>query len=196
MRIVQYPHPALKRPTTPVNGIDAGLRRAIGQMFQLMYDARGLGLAANQVALPYRMLVMNVKGDPQQPDQERVYLNPRIVQRQGVVDASEGCLSFPGLYAPVKRAKSVVVEAFDERGEPVTVRAAGLEARAWQHELDHLDGTVFIERFGPLVRLARTREVRAFERSFRQQQEAGAIPSDVEIEKLLRDLEQALGPTG
>jgi peptide deformylase len=125
-----------------------------------------------------------------------VYLNPRIVARKGIMDGSEGCLSFPGLYAAVKRAKSVVVEAFDEAGEPVRIEATGLESRAWQHELDHLDGLVFIDRFGPLVKLARSREVKAFERSFRQQQEAGVIPPDLEIEKLLRDLEQSMGPNG
>ena len=192
MRIVQYPHPALKRRTVPLTGVDAELRRQIGRMFELMYDARGLGLAANQVALPYRLLVMNTQGDPARPELEKVFLNPRIVARKGIVDADEGCLSFPGLYAPVKRAKSVTVEAFDLAGEPCVIEASGLEARAWQHELDHLDGVVFIERFGPLAKLSRGREIKAFEKSYRQQQEAGVLASDLDVEKLLRDLEQAL----
>jgi peptide deformylase len=192
MRIVHYPHPALKHPAAPVKAIDKDLRLQIGRMFELMYDAKGLGLAAPQVALPYQLLVMNVTGKPGESSAERVYLNPVVVERKGVMDGDEGCLSFPGLWAPVKRAKKVVVEAFDENGAPVRLEAAGLEARAWQHEIDHLNGVVFIERFSPLVRTARDRDVKVFERRYRQAQEAGVIPPDADIEKLIADLEQAM----
>jgi peptide deformylase len=193
MRIVQYPHPALGRPTLPVRSIDADLRRQVGRMFELMYDARGLGLAANQVALPLQALVMNMTGNPNDTDAERVYLNPRIVAQKGVMDGDEGCLSFPGMFAPVRRSKQVEIEAYDLEGNVVRVKAAGLEARAWQHELDHLAGVVFIERFAPLVRQARGKDIAGFERSFRAQQEAGVLPADADLAKTLRDLEQALG---
>jgi peptide deformylase len=161
-------------------------------MFELMYDARGLGLAATQVALPYQLLVMNVSGDPNDKEAERVYVNPTIVERKGTMDGEEGCLSFPGMFANVKRAKKVKVHAFDLEGTPVEVEAENLESRAWQHEIDHLNGVVFIERFGPMVKLARGKDIKAFETRFRKAQEAGVIPPDVEIQKLLRDLEQGM----
>src|SRR5262245_25148587 len=107
MKIVHYPHPALKHPGAPVRGIDKELRLKIGRMFELMYEAKGLGLAATQVALPCRLLVMNLTGDDKKPEEERVYVNPVIVQRKGIMDGEEGCLSFPGLFAPVKRARNV-----------------------------------------------------------------------------------------
>src|SRR5262245_57148313 len=192
MRIVHYPHPALIHPGKPVRTIDKELRLQIGHMFELMYEAKGLGLAAPQVALPYRLLVMNVTGKHDEKDNERIYINPTIVEKKGTMDGDEGCLSFPGLYAPVKRAKKVTVEAFDLDGKPVRLEATGLASRAWQHELDHLDGVVFIERFSPLVKIARGRDVEIFVKRFKNAQAAGLIPPEAEIEKVLSDLEQAM----
>ena len=193
MRIVHYPHPSLVHPGKPVAAIDGQLRRWVGEMFELMYDAKGLGLAAPQVALPFQLLVMNVEGKAGDKDCERVYINPRIVERKGIMDGEEGCLSFPGMFAPVKRAKKVKVEAYDLEGNLVRVEAEGLAARAWQHEIDHLDGVVFLERFSPLVKIARSRDVKAFEKRFRDMQAKGMLPSDLDLEKALRDLEQASG---
>jgi peptide deformylase len=191
MRIVHYPHPSLRHPGKPIGSIDKQLRLWVGEMFELMYDAKGLGLAATQVALPFQLLVMNIEGKAGGKEHERVYINPRIVERKGIMDGEEGCLSFPGLFAPVKRAKSVVVEAYDLEGEPVRLTAEGLAARAWQHEIDHLDGVVFLERFSPLVKIARSRDVKAFEKRFRDMQAKGMLPSDLDLQKALRDLEQA-----
>ena len=192
MRIVHYPHPSLKHPGKPVATIDRQLRLWVGEMFELMYDAKGLGLAAPQVALPFQLLVMNVEGKAGDKESERVYINPRIVDRKGIMDGDEGCLSFPGLFAPVKRAKKVTVEAFDLEGQLVKVEAEGLAARAWQHEIDHLNGVVFLERFSPLVKIARGRDVKAFEKRFRDMQRTGVLPPDADLQKALRDLEQAV----
>jgi len=192
MRIVHYPHPSLKHAGKPIGLIDRQLRLWAGEMFELMYDAKGLGLAAPQVALPFQLLVMNVEGKAGEKEHERVYVNPRIVERKGIMDGDEGCLSFPGLFAPVKRAKKVVVEGFDLDGSPVRVEAEGLAARAWQHEIDHLNGVVFLERFSPLVKIARTRDVKAFETRFRDMQRTGILPPDADLQKALRDLEQAV----
>ncbi|MCS7045084.1 MAG: peptide deformylase, partial [Gemmataceae bacterium] len=119
MRIVHYPHPALRHPAKPVTCIDKQLRLHIGAMKELMYEAKGLGLAAPQVALPYQLLVMNVTGDPNKPEAEEVYLNPRIIERRGMIEDEEGCLSFPGLYQKIRRSKTVKIQAYDLTGQLV-----------------------------------------------------------------------------
>src|SRR4051812_48414146 len=138
MKIVRYPHPALRWQSRPLTAIDKKVHLHAGEMLERMYEARGLGLAANQVALPYQLLVLNLTGDPQQREQEGVFLNPVILERKGSVEDEEGCLSFPGLYANVRRARTVKVQAYNLKGEAVEVAASELAARAWQHEVDHL----------------------------------------------------------
>src|SRR5215208_4628735 len=105
LRIVTYPHPALRYESRPVTQIDDDLRAKVREMFDLMYESRGIGLAANQVAIPYRFFVMNQTADPAKQDEERVFTNPEIVKRHSSVEDEEGCLSFPGLYAKVRRAR-------------------------------------------------------------------------------------------
>src|SRR5262245_52756738 len=119
MRIVQYPHPALRYKARPLTAIDKKVRLHAGEMLDLMYGAKGLGLAANQVALPFQLLVMNAVADPEQREHERVYINPVILERKGSVEGEEGCLSFPGLYQKVRRAKTVTVRSYNLNGEPV-----------------------------------------------------------------------------
>ena len=189
MKIVHYPHPALRHPAKPVSSIDKTLHLQIGEMMGLMYDAKGLGLAAPQVALPFQLLVMNITGDPAKPECEEVFLNPVIVERRGIVDDEEGCLSFPGLYQKIRRAKTIKIHAYDLKGQPVERIVSDLEARAWQHEIDHLNGILFIDKMGTIARLTSRSSVKNFEREFRQAQEKGEIPPDVEIEKLLAALE-------
>ncbi len=185
MKIVHYPHPALRHKSRNVSTIDKQLRLQIGEMKDLMYEAKGLGLAAPQVALPFRLLVMNISGDPSQAELEEVFINPVIVERKGLVDDEEGCLSFPGLYQKVKRAKTVKVQAYDLKGQKVEKLVHDLEARAWQHEIDHLNGVLFIDKMGMIGKMASRGTVKDFEKRFRQAQEKGEIPPDVEIEKLL-----------
>jgi len=189
MKIVHYPHPALRHPAKPVASIDKDLHLHIGRMMELMYDAKGLGLAAPQVALPFQLLVMNVTGDPAKPECEEVYLNPVIVERRGTVDDEEGCLSFPGLYQKIRRAKTIKIHAYDLKGQAIEKVVSDLEARAWQHEIDHLNGVLFIDKMGAIAKLTSRTAVKNFERAFRQAQERGEIPPDVEIEKFLAALE-------
>jgi peptide deformylase len=189
MRIVHYPHPALRHPAKTVSCIDKQLHLNIGQMMELMYEAKGLGLAAPQVALPYQLLVMNVTGDPTQPEAEEVYLNPRIVERKGTIEDEEGCLSFPGLYQKIRRSKSIKIQAYNLKGELVEKVVTDLEARAWQHEIDHLNGVLFIDMMGPIAKLTSRTAIKNFEREFKKAQEKGEIPAEVEIEKLLASLE-------
>src|ERR1039457_4230879 len=134
-KIVHYPHPALRHKSKPVMSIDKALHLQIGEMKELMYLAKGLGLAAPQVALPYQLLVMNVTGDPKKPECEEVFLNPQIVERKGVREDEEGCLCFPGLYQAVRRAQTIKVRAYNLKGELVEKVVTELESRAWQHEI-------------------------------------------------------------
>jgi peptide deformylase len=140
LKIVHYPHPALVHTTKPIGRIDKQLQLQVGGMLEAMYEARGLGLAANQVALPYQLLVTNLSGDPNQREQEAVYINPVIVERKGIQEGEEGCLSFPKLFQKVRRAKAVTVHAYNLKGELVEIQASDLAARCWQHEIDHLNG--------------------------------------------------------
>ena len=189
MKVGHYPHPALRHKSRPITSIDKQLHLHVGGMMEAMYEAKGLGLAAPQVALPFQLLVMNLTGDPKQPEHEEVFLNPQIVERKGFMEDEEGCLSFPGLYQKIRRSKTIKVLAYNLKGELVEKVASDLESRAWQHEIDHLNGILFIDKMGTIARLTSRSSVKNFEREFRQAQEKGEIPPDVEIEKLLAALE-------
>jgi peptide deformylase len=189
MKVVHYPHPALRHAAKPVTAVTKQLNLQIGEMMEAMYEAKGLGLAAPQVALPFQLLVMNITGDPNQKEREEVYLNPVIVERKGSVEDEEGCLSFPGLFQKVRRAKAVKIQAYNTRGELVEKVISDLEARAWQHEIDHLNGVLFIDKMGVLAKLSARGTVRQFEKEFRILQDRGQIPPDLELEKFLAALE-------
>ncbi len=146
-------------------------------------------MAGNQVALPWRILVMNMDHEGHDPARQEVYLNPAIVARKGSIEDDEGCLSFPGLYAKIRRAKEVTVEAYDLTGRLVRRVAKDLEARAWQHEMEHLDGKVFIDRFSELALLAHRQKIATFEKKFRQLQQQGVIPADAEILETLEQIQ-------
>lgn len=188
MKIVQYPHPSLRQKARPLTSIDKEVHLQAGRMLELMYEAKGLGLAATQVVLPYQLLVMNPTGDPEQREHEQVYINPVIVERKGSVEAEEGCLSLPGLFQKVRRAKTVKVYAYNLKGEPLEILASELPARLWQHEVDHLHGLLFIDKLGPIARLASRGPIKDFEREFRRAQERGEVPPNAELEKLLATL--------
>lgn len=147
--IREYGDPILRRPAAPVEEIDPGVRRLIDDMFETMRRAEGVGLAANQVGVGLRVFVMDV-GDPEYGP--RAFVNPVIVERSGRNVAEEGCLSLPGLSAEVPRAARVVVEGLNGSGERARLEATGLAARCIQHEMDHLDGLLFIDRLSPLKR--------------------------------------------
>jgi peptide deformylase len=185
LRIVNYPHPALRYTSRSVTQIDDDLRATIQEMFDLMYAAKGVGLAANQVALPYRFFILNLSGDREQKDKEQVFINPEIIKRHSSIEDDEGCLSLPGLYSKVRRARKIKLQAFNLQGELVTYEGENLFSRAVQHEADHLDGKLFIDYLGPLALHSIKDKLREFEVQFRQAQESGEYPRDPEIVKQL-----------
>jgi len=178
LRIVTYPHPALKAESRPVRRIDEDLRAVVRRMFDRMYEAQGIGLAANQVALPFRFFILNLTSDRERPEDERVFINPEILKRESVVEDDEGCLSLPGLYGKVRRAKKIRARAFDLSGKLFEIDVDGLLSRAIQHEYDHLDGTLITDRFDPEVKVATAAKLREIETEFRKQQAEGQWPDD------------------
>jgi peptide deformylase len=189
MQIVRYPHPALRWKSKPITRIDPELTETVRTMLDVMYAGNGIGLAANQVALPYRIFVMNSTGDAKLKDAEFVFLNPEIVQRKGSVEGEEGCLSLPELYGQVRRAQKVVVNAFDLDGQEFEVSLEDLEARIVQHENDHIDGTLFIDRLTETTRREIEPRLADFEALFRRQQASGIYAADNEIRRTLQSLE-------
>jgi peptide deformylase len=191
VRIIKYPHPTLRRKSKPLRRVDGPVKKMIRQMFELMYEQDGIGLAANQVDLPYRMLVMNPAGDPAIKDEEYVFINPVITQRKGSAEEREGCLSFPEIFAPVTRSERIVVTAYSDTGEELTYELEGLHARVAQHETDHLDGVLFVDRLSPANLLAVKEDLAALEREFQMQRRRGQIPDDAQIAARLAELEAA-----
>ena len=150
LKVLEYPHKALKTVSTPVTIFDDSLRITVKAMLDLMYEDRGCGLAANQVGILKRIIVMDLSRDYTDP---RCYINPEILTTEGEVIHEEGCLSLPGLYPKVKRAIKVTFRYQDEFGETHTIEQAdGLLAHCIQHENDHLDGILSIDRLSPLKR--------------------------------------------
>jgi peptide deformylase len=195
MQIVSYPHPALRWKSKPIKRIDADLKQLIRSMFALMYATNGIGLAANQVAVPQRFFIMNATGSATEPAAELVFLNPEIVRRKGSAESEEGCLSLPGLYGQVRRAEKVVINAFDLEGQEFELELDDLEARVVQHENDHLDGVLFFDRMTETARRELEPRLADFEAQFRRQQTSGAIPSDEDLQRALRSLEPDGVPT-
>jgi peptide deformylase len=193
MQIIRYPHPALRWKSKPITRIDAELRRTVREMFDCMYENNGIGLAANQVGLPYRLFVTNATGDPAEKDAERVFVNPEILRRKGSAEGEVGCLSLPQLYGQVRRSEKILVDAFDLDGQEFELAADELEARVIQHENDHIDGVLFIDRMTDAARRELEPRLADFESHFRRQQESGQIPPDDEIQRILRSLEPPAG---
>jgi peptide deformylase len=191
LRIVKYPHPALRHKSRELKRVDTDLRKAIAEMFELMYAYRGIGLAANQVDMPYRVFILNITGEPGAEDQEHVLINPTILKQGGsVVEADEGCLSFPDIYAPVRRAERVVAIAYNLAGEEKRYEVDGLFARALQHENDHLDGKLFIDRLSPSHLLNIKDDLIALEAEFAGDRQRGVLPDDGQIVARLAELER------
>ncbi len=181
LRIVYYPHPTLRYMSKPVRRIDDGLRWLVSRMFALMYEAQGVGLAANQVDVPLRLFVVNLASKPGE-GQERVFINPVLSLPQGWEEAEEGCLSLPGLYARVARPKRVRVQAFDLEGNDIIEDVSGLLARVVQHELDHLDGVLFIDRVKDEEKQEEiAAKLAEFERDYQEERMAGTLPDEEDI---------------
>jgi peptide deformylase len=190
LHIIEYPHPTLRRVSKPLKRVDTELHTVIRRMFELMYQHNGIGLAANQVNLPYRLFVANLKSDPQAVEEQRVFINPVLSQRKGSAEAEEGCLSLPGLYGQVKRPEKVTISAYDQDGQEFHAELSGLFARVVQHEIDHLDGILFIDKLSSTGQLAVRDELSDFEVNFTRMRERGEIPDDATIARQMAELEQ------
>jgi len=177
MHIITYPHPTLRYSSKTIRRVDAELRRIVQEMFELMYEAKGVGLAATQVDLPLRFFIVNLESDPTKAD-EMIYINPVISHAKGSEEAEEGCLSLPGLYGPVRRPKQVRISAFNLAGEEIREDATGLLARVVQHEFDHLNGVLFTDRMTDEARLKLREDMIEMEQDYHQALEAGEIPSE------------------
>lgn len=149
LNILEIPDPRLRTVAKPVETVDDETRQLVRDMQETMYAAHGIGLAATQVDVHQRLLVLDVSEGQDQP---RCYINPEIIQREGTQVCEEGCLSVPGVYAKVERAESIRVRAMDEDGETFEEDAEGLLAVCIQHEIDHLDGKIFVDHLSQLKR--------------------------------------------
>ncbi len=147
LSILRYPDPRLHKRAARVATVSDGIRKLIKDMADTMYAAPGIGLAATQVDVHLRVIVIDVS---EKRDQLRVFINPEIVAASGDADLEEGCLSVPGVYEKVRRAERVTVRALDAAGEPFVLDADGLLAVCIQHEMDHLEGKVFVEKLSRL----------------------------------------------
>ncbi len=167
LEILRYPNPVLRQIAKPIARIDDSLRHLVEEMIETMYAARGLGLAAPQVGAPVRLVIVDF--DPQRRD-PRILINPvfKFLSKEKFID-KEGCLSLPGLEAKVKRSRQAVLEAMDLTGHMVEYSAEDLLARAFQHECDHLDGVLFIDKIGPAQRFKLRHELAHLEEAFASQ---------------------------
>lgn len=148
--ILEFPDPRLRTVAVPVDpAAVAGMQGLFDAMFETMYAAPGIGLAASQVDVHQRFMVIDVTDDKSRP---LVFVNPAIVERDGEQVHQEGCLSVPGIFADVTRAEAITVEALDRHGQPFTLQADGLLAVCIQHEMDHLEGRLFVDYLSPLKR--------------------------------------------
>lgn len=149
-RITLYPDPILRKVARPVERFDAELKATVRAMFDLMYRSQGVGLAAPQAGLERRILVLNPTGDPAQADQELALVNVTILDRSGPVGLyEEGCLSFPQIYAEVKRPERCRIRAFTPEGQEFEQDYDGFTSRVIQHEYDHLEGVLLVDRMSP-----------------------------------------------
>ncbi len=163
LKIVKYPEPVLQQPGEPVTEFNAELRKFVADMFETMYAANGIGLAAPQVGVSKRITVIDLSLG-KNPEEKLVLINPEIIAREGKQYEEEGCLSFPEIREKVVRALKVKIRAQDEKGKWFEMDGEELLSRAFQHEIDHLDGMLFIFRISGLKRDMALRKIRKLQR--------------------------------
>jgi peptide deformylase len=190
LQIIHYPHPTLRHVSKPLKRVDAELRGWVAEMFDLMYQHEGVGLAANQVDLPYRIFVCNPSGDRDDKDSECVFINPVILKGSGQAEREEGCLSIPDIRAPVVRKEKISVQAYNLAGEEISGEIDDFFARIVQHEIDHLDGRLFIDRLSPTQLADISGELEEFEIDFQSKRDVGEMPSDEQIAARIAELER------
>ena len=169
MDIVVYPNPILKIKAEPIEEIDNKICQIAEEMLDTLYDACGIGLAAPQVGLSIRLVVLDVTGVE---TGERVFINPHIIEEKGETLEEEGCLSFPDVMGKIIRSKYVKVVAYNLKGEKLEIKAEGLLSRAWQHEIDHLNGCLFIDKMTPASTIANQPKLKELELAY-QNNKAG-----------------------
>ena len=162
LEILHFPDQRLRNVAVPVENVDDGIRKLVDDMFETMYEAPGIGLAAIQVNVQKRVIVIDITEDHSQP---LVFINPEILEEDGIETMDEGCLSVPGFYEEVTRAEKIRVKALDQHGESFEMEAEGLLAVCIQHEIDHLDGKLFVDY---ISNLKRTRIRKKLEKQSRQ----------------------------
>src|SRR3954465_12417158 len=173
LKIILYPDPRLFKMSKPVEKFDQNLKDLVVKMFELMRGNRGGGLAAPQVGLNIRMFVMNATG---KPEDDRIYVNPELTEPLGEEEAEEGCLSLPQINAKILRSLSIQMKARDIEGKPFTQLESGYIARIWQHEVDHLNGTLLLDRMGPVAKMANRKTLKDLEQRWRDEQDGKGKP--------------------
>jgi peptide deformylase len=159
-RMTRYPAAVLKGRAAPVEKIDDSIRKLVEKMTDLMIEHKGIGFAAPQAGVGLRLFIISLSGTR---DNVRVYVNPTVTPQGELEEAEEGCLSVPGVWAKIRRHKKATVTATDLDGNPFTEEAEGLHARALQHEYDHIEGTVIVNRMSPTARIAHRRQLKKLE---------------------------------
>ena len=161
LTIVHHPHPVLRKVAQPVESVTPEVQAICTRMLELLHEAPGVGLAAPQVGLELRLFVANATGDPQD---DMVFINPLItVEGKATEDMEEGCLSLPGINASIRRPKAVTIEATDIKGNRFKATSDDLPARIWQHENDHLDGVMIIDKMSPIDKMANRKALKEME---------------------------------
>jgi len=163
LRVIHYPDPRLRAVCQDVRIDEQAIRSLADRMFELMDQARGVGLAAPQVGLGLRLFTASPASAP---SERAVYVNPRIVAVEGQQEDEEGCLSFPGINCKIKRAAVVTIRALDAAGKPFEQTGQDMLARIFQHEIDHLDGMLLVDRMGSVAKLANRRTLKELEEVF------------------------------
>ena len=180
LEIITFPHPVLRYQAKPLRRVDVRLKEIVARMFELMYEHRGVGLAATQVGLPLRLFVMNSTGR-QGEGVEIALINPVISRPRGNEIAEEGCLSLPSVHGNVVRAKTIRVNAFTLDGQELDQDFSGFEARIVQHESDHLDGMLFIDRLKPGAEVEILGELDQLQTDFESRQRTGSLPANQQL---------------
>lgn len=160
-KIIYLPDPRLRQVNLPIKTFDDDLQKLIEDMFETMYDANGVGLAAPQIGINLQLSVVDIVGDKKD---QLVLVNPEIILSEGEVEYQEGCLSVPSAYDTVLRAEKVTVRALDRFGKPFEMSADGLLGECFQHEIDHLNGKLFVDLLSPIKRAMARKKVDKFKR--------------------------------
>ena len=189
VNILKYPHPILKYKCKPLQKVNQELRDIVAEMFETMYAASGVGLAANQVGLPFRLFVMNASGNKETKEEEYVFINPVILKKNGNVPDNEGCLSFPDIHADVVRPEVIEVESISLSGEVQHFTWNDRPARIVQHEMDHLNGIGFIDRLSATAKLDIRSELDDLHAVFEGDQRLGFVSSEAAMQ-VLKEYEQ------